>query len=124
MDLARRILFAVEEMPYDGAPDESFAIEGIEPEVTAYHVLLLYEAGLIDAYDFSHMGMGYPLWIPMRLRWEGHEFVDKIRNDTVWATVKGVALTKSGGLAFETIKIALSAYLDHAIKGGWNFGNT
>ena len=44
--------------------------------VKAYHVLLLHEAGLVDAIDASSMS-GID-WIPTRLTMAGHQYLETI----------------------------------------------
>ena len=48
---------------------------------------LLYQAGLIDAENDS--GADDFEWIPISLTWQGHEFLDVARNDTVWKKLTG-----------------------------------
>ncbi len=57
-------------------------IEGYSNEQVQYHLALLNEAGLIIAHDAS-AGDGIH-FIPVRLTWDGHEFLDSARNDTIW----------------------------------------
>ena len=38
------------------------------------------------------------------LTWQGHEFIDAIKNETVWNKVKGEAGKRGVDLSFETIK--------------------
>lgn len=57
-------------------------IKGHSDEQVQYHLALLDEAGLIIAHDASSGG-GLN-FIPIRLTWDGHEFLDNARNDTIW----------------------------------------
>jgi predicted transcriptional regulator len=57
-------------------------IKNYSKEQIQYHLALLHEAKLIVAYDTtSPAGLGF---IVTRLTWEGHEFLDDARNDTIW----------------------------------------
>jgi hypothetical protein len=48
------------------------------------------EAGLIEAQNL--VTMQKYLWLPKRLTWDGHEFLDAIRDPEVWRRTKeGVA---------------------------------
>ena len=57
-------------------------IKGYSDKQVQYHLALLDEAGLIVAHDVSS-GDGLN-FIPVRLTWEGHEFLDNARNNTIW----------------------------------------
>lgn len=107
LELARRILLAVEahQEPVDNI---ELQFDGEDPERVSYHVKLLAQAGLIDAEDTS--SMGHFEWTPASLTWQGHEFLDAIRNESVWRTTKDIAADKGGALPFEVIKaIAVKA---------------
>ncbi|HWM89533.1 MAG TPA: DUF2513 domain-containing protein [Thermoanaerobaculia bacterium] len=103
MDLARRILFAVEEAPLDGETDLNF--DDFSQEEISYHVMLLSEAGLIEAQDQS--GYGGSDWQPERLTWAGHEFLDASRDQGRWEKAKKLVREKVGGLTFDALKAVL-----------------
>jgi hypothetical protein len=100
MQLIRRILFEIEKAPsIDIYQDVEF------PEVSAndvyYHLLLLQEAGLIEAISAGHTIH------PRRLTWDGHEFLDAARDDTRWHKTVSLVQNKAGALIFEVLKQAL-----------------
>ena len=70
------------------------------PTEVSYHVMILNEAGLIDACDLSTMGRGNSDWRPKRLTWNGHEFLDAARNDSIWNKAK----EKASSMNFELLK--------------------
>ena len=84
-DLVRKILLAVEAHE---EPEGLVALEMNKPsaEMISYHVRLLDEAGLLDAIDTG--GMNCFKWQPTRLTYEGHEFLNIIRDDEVWELIK------------------------------------
>jgi Hypothetical protein (DUF2513) len=106
MDLARRILLEVEAFPGPIIhPNNQIVIDGHAAEEIIYHVMLLHEAGLLDAYNLSNRrGMN---WKPKRLTWLGHEFLDASREPSRWEKAKSVVLEKTGGLSFEALKQVL-----------------
>lgn len=55
-------------------------------EVVAYQIEILSQAGYVK--DQTRWADGGPYWIHASLTWHGHEFLDAIRNDTVWAKTK------------------------------------
>ena len=113
MDLARNILLQIEAAPYN---EVHLDLCGRNPDEIAYHVMLLAEAGLIEALDAS--GMGDFQWIPQRLTWEGHEFLDAARSETVWNRAKDLLKEKGGGTAFEVLKALLIQLAKQAVLGG------
>ena len=104
MDLIREILLKIEERPFDGMWF-TLDIDGCSPEAISYHVMLLHEAGLIEAYCDSALG-SIDNWLPIRLTWQGHEFLDAARDSTRWDQAKGI-MTKVGGFALEVLKAVL-----------------
>src|SRR3990172_5582998 len=112
MDLVRDLLMALEKQDsYDGFTDLS--IEGYSEDQISYHVLLIHEAGLIEAMDMSTFGG--PSWKPVRLSWEGHEFLDASRDDSRWSAAKAPLAMAGGGLAFEVLKLLLISSLKQAV---------
>ena len=91
MDLLREILLQVETRE----PKQSLEvkIEGRDRQEIVGHVHLLQEAGFVEA-TFT----GGPTAIVHRLTWDGHEFLDLVRDPTVWAKVTK-RLKKVGGFA-------------------------
>jgi hypothetical protein len=116
IDLVRRILMDIEACPpADGRPGYvQLTIEGHSPEVVMYHVQLLGEAGLIEIQDQSTLA-GTRIY-PKRLTWQGHEFLDAIRKDTLWEKIKGIVLEKTGALTFEGLKAAASLLTKEALS--------
>jgi hypothetical protein len=81
MELIREILLAVEDsVQTQGTIDLQLSERA--PEFVSYQVKCLAEAELIEATDLSSMH-GFE-WKPRSLTWQGHEFLDAARNDTVW----------------------------------------
>lgn len=109
-DLIRLLLRQVEG---EGQIDlSSFTSEQIN-----YHKALLIEAGLVKgkAHYSSRGGPGseeIPDVVHMqRLTWEGHEFIDKAKNDTAWEKAKKYVQDQGLSLSIESLKIALSAVI-------------
>lgn len=115
MDLIREILMQIEERQHniEFAPLE---IEGHSEEEMSHHIMLLDEAGLIQAEDLSAFG-GHE-WRVRRLTWWGHEFLDACRDDKRWDTAKKVMNERTGGLSFEVLKQLLVQLMEDAVFGG------
>jgi DNA-binding transcriptional ArsR family regulator len=100
MQLIRRILFEIEKAPnVDVYQDIEFS--DVSADDVYYHLLLLKEAGLIEA-----ISAGQAIH-PRRLTWDGHEFLDAARDDTRWHKTVSLVQNKAGALIFEVLKQAL-----------------
>lgn len=103
-DLCRALLLALEDDPKLSG-SKNYTVEGFSEEEISYHVKLLHEAGFIEARDASTMNSFK--WYPLRLTWQGHEFLDAARDDTRWEKAKDIVKDKTGALSFEVIKEVL-----------------
>jgi hypothetical protein len=100
MELARLILMRIEEQ--ESYQDNiSCEFEGYTDEQVHYHIMLLSEAGLAVALDAS--SLQDINWIPQRITWQGHEFLDSARDNMIWKKAKEI-MAKTGGFAFEVAK--------------------
>lgn len=116
MDLARKILFEVEECQDPWGPRE-LVIEGFSNQEIFYHIRLLHQAGLIEAEDCSCAGPGGFCWDAGPLTWEGHEFIEAARDNSRWEATKKMIREKGGGLVFETLKVTLIQAFQNAVLG-------
>ena len=101
MDLVRKILFAIEGAPY-AMLGIDLKLDGYSTEDVQFHLELLDEANLLRMAPESYRS-AQELPKPMRLTWEGCEFLDAARNDDIWHKAKQ-ALLPIGGFAFEILK--------------------
>ena len=98
-DLAREILLAVEANDDDPTGWIKLEIEGYSPVQVSYHVQLLDEAGYLEAHDLTTNDR-YE-WQPRRLTFQGHEFLDTVRDSETWRRTKTTAKDLSiGGIKF------------------------
>jgi hypothetical protein len=113
MDLIRQIMFELEKQAprLDYHPPE-IQIEGHSKGEVVLHVKLLDEAGYIKAQNDSTLAeLSY---IPIRLTWQGYEFLDAARDDTRWNKAKDV-MDKAGGFVFEVAKALLIELLKQQV---------
>jgi hypothetical protein len=108
MDLIRQILLRLEAQE-DPNSDFDYEFSGHSEEQVQYHLRLLYNGGFIQAHEIQSLTATD--YTPEGLTWARHEFVDDIRNDTVWNKVKeatkqvaGVGGTVSLGIMQELAK--------------------
>ena len=107
-DLIRRILLKIEEKPTLESVVLPRQIQEFNEEIIAYHIWLLKEAGLIEARCLGNRLQRHCL--AKNLTWQGHEFLDGIRKDTVWSQVASTIQTKGLDLSFDTIKVAVGVF--------------
>lgn len=110
-ELIRKILLKLEQQAEacGQVSDEDF--HGFSSEQAAYHINLLQEAGLINARCTRFLNGGM-VCVAQSLTWEGHEFLDKIRNDGVWNQVKTNIKGKGLDLTFDAIRIVAGKVIE------------
>jgi hypothetical protein len=96
LELVRKILLAMEAHHHGFAP-ESFTVAGYDQDVIDHHVWLMEQGGLVTAVDSTVQQAPSPTALPQSITWDGHEFLDAVRNDKVWLRLK--ADLKDRGLA-------------------------
>lgn len=109
-DVIRKIMVKLEELPTESGQLDSDSICGVDNETAFYHMRMMIEAGLAVGGCPEMLGArhGYLL----RLTWDGHEFLDKIRRDTVWNKVKEIAKTKSIDLSSDVVKAVAKSVIE------------
>ena len=113
-DLIRKILIKLEEKADNTSWLQDNEIKDYDSQTVAYHYKLLTNAGLIESIDMSSMNeMSYAA---ISLTWQGHEFLDKIRNDSVWNKVKATVQAKSLDLSFDVIKTVATTLIGSMLK--------
>jgi len=116
-DVVRKILLKAEALPTEDSQVNSDEIDGVAPEVAAYHMRLLREAGLIEGGGRAAGAVGAPPWLfATRLTWEGHEFLDSIRRDTVWNRIKTKARDQGVELTIDAIKMIARAVIEGMLR--------
>src|SRR6056297_716450 len=113
IDLIKEILLQMEESGNPLQPVK-IDIENRSQNEVSYHIKLLHQAGLIEAENVS--GTDSFKWIPISLTWHGHEFLDAIRNDTVWTKLKAKISEHGGNIPFQLLKELATQYArDHLL---------
>jgi hypothetical protein len=70
-------------------------IEGYNELVIKYHLVLLYDAGFLRCETEKSTTSDRVIQVlPFDLTWDGHEFLDKIKNETIWNKVKDTIVQK------------------------------
>lgn len=114
MDLIRKLLLQLETVEFRLG---SFAIvapeiEGYNVNQIDYHLNLMFGAGFLNGSDSNQLATG----IAFRgLTWEGHEFLESIRDDEVWKKTKG-GLQSAGGFTIDLLKDLAKGFLRKQIE--------
>jgi repressor of nif and glnA expression len=69
----------------------------------AYHVMIMEEGGLIAKNNQEIDGKWSPYIAEYRLTWKGHEFLETVRNNSIWDKAKQLVFEKSGGAAIDLL---------------------
>lgn len=115
MDLVREILLEIEKQ-YISTAIYNLKIEGYNMETVAYHCKILHEAGLIFDYGAKYTGDGIYYFAVGALTWEGHDYLDKIRDNSIWKKTKDVITEQGLPLVIDTIKTVSTALLQQLLK--------
>jgi len=106
MDLIRLLLLSFE------AGTESEELKRYDANAQVYHMVLLKDAGMIDAV-IRNDERGIPNGaIFLRMTWAGHEFLDSVRDSDIWAKIKKHVLKPT---ASWTVSI-VADYAKHEIR--------
>ena len=97
-ELIRQILITVENAAADDRISDNDL--GCSEETFHYNAILLSQAGLVQAMILPNLNTT----LIEGLTWEGHEFLDAIRDEATWQLIKQTAAEKSIALSFAAIK--------------------
>ncbi len=103
MDLVRKILKLVEAQETALNIGWDLAVDGYSDEQIGYHIHLMGQAGLVVAIDSTTMSNTSPSAIAASLTWQGHDFLESIKDDDLWAKAKKHVLMPAGGAAFSVL---------------------
>lgn len=81
-----------------------------------YSVYLLHQAGYIEA-NIVNSGTYTMLKCEIKnITWEGHQFLNTIRPQPLWETIKAKALEIGGGLSMTAMGTAASTTIEEIVK--------
>ena len=106
VDLVRLLLIT-----YESGEEPAELKEFSEQEIM-YHLVLMKDAGLIDAEFVYASGTIPETAINMRLTWSGHDFLDSARDNNLWNKAKQHVLKPGASWTFNL----LSEWLKNEIK--------
>lgn len=115
MELVRKILLDIEGR-FVHAPLRSsdIAMDGYSIEEIGYHLRILADGGLIYVIDMTSSESTAFTCCVKGIAWQGHDFLDSVRNDGVWSHTKE-ALKPFGSASFEVVKSIAVAYISSKV---------
>lgn len=113
MDLIRLILLEIEK-EYRSTPLYGLKVEGYDMETIAYQCELLYQHGLISDYGSQYGDDTITDFAVGHLTWEGHDYLDKIRDNSRWGKIKKVLKEKALPPTIEVIKMLADGLISAA----------
>ena len=116
MDLVRDILLEIEKQ-YVSTAIYNLKIVGYDTETIAYHCKILYEAGLISDYKAQYADNTIYSFGVGSLTWDGNDYLDKIRDNSIWKKTKDVIVKKGLPLVLDTVKTISTAFITAATEG-------
>lgn len=85
LDLVRKIVVEMQDMP----PGYILtSMDNVDDRLFAEHIILMKEAGFLDAFVQHYQSGEAPKVQVTRLTWDGQNFADLIASDTIWNKVK------------------------------------
>jgi DNA-binding transcriptional ArsR family regulator len=116
-DTIREILARLEELPDTSSSlDLSDFSEERAAEIS-YHLELLLDAGLVEGEMEPTLSSGPTDFTANRLTWNGHEFLDSVRSDTVWNKTKKTFATKGIDMTFDLVRSIATEISVAVIRG-------
>jgi DNA-binding transcriptional ArsR family regulator len=103
MDLVRSILQRAESCNDPFGLHEEIDIEGYSQNEISYHIKLLNDAGLLDAMDISAQGEDGFRWWPGSLTWDGQEFLNAAKDDSIWKKAKEKFMVPTMTVTFDLL---------------------
>lgn len=106
MDIVRKIALATTDLPDNKALS---GLEGVDQRTFGMHVIWMQEAGLLVAVVQEFISGEPPQARVRRLTWEGCDFADAVRSDTLWNSAKENVIKPGISFTFDVLKDWLKA---------------
>jgi hypothetical protein len=114
LDLVRQILLQIEALP--AGPAAQYRMSEIEDPVLLAHLELLIDAALVNGKIARSHGARGDVISVQGLTWQGHEWIEMMRSQSVWNETKSTVLEQGGALTFD-LTSAVAAKLLRARLG-------
>jgi len=107
-DLIRLLLLEIE-------GEEQVNLSEYTQEQVRYHTALLIEAGLLNGEGGKKVYRGYLPYTNLSLTWKSHEFLDQIKNKSVWNEARK-CLADQGLESFQAYHTVLPIIINEVIN--------
>lgn len=108
LDLIKLILLEYEKLPPPPHGINEIKIPNYSAEEVIYHQELLMDDDYIIGKGQSYFS-GHQKFFPERLTNKGHDFLEKMKNETAWNKTKATIVEKGGGLALDIVSALITA---------------
>lgn len=109
LDLVRQLLLQIEALP--AGPPAQYRMSEIEDPVLLAHFELVLASGLVNGkISRSQSSRGDVISIS-GLTWEGHEWIETVRSQSVWNETKATLIDGRGALTYELTKAVAARIL-------------
>ena len=116
MDLVRLILLKIEE-EYVSTAIYNLKVDTYDMATVAYHCKIMHEAGLISDYKAQSADGEIYSFCVSSLSWEGNDYLDKVRDNSIWKKTKDAITHKGLPLIIDTIKTVSTAFITATAEG-------
>lgn len=103
VELIRKILQRIEDTA-DGQREVNMKFAGYTTNQVMYNAHLALRHGLIEGTSYRSGASVFPTIRPTGLTWEGHEFLDSVKNQYVWERTKQMVKKNGGSVSFATLR--------------------
>lgn len=115
-DMIRKILTQLEEHSSSEGCVRLSDFSENEAASIAYNMELLIEAKIVNGQMSEEITLEPQDFFAERLTWEGHEFLDSIRNDSIWEKTKREFSKNGLSMTFDLIKAVASGLASSLVK--------
>jgi hypothetical protein len=116
MELIRQIMINVEDDKYQYG--QRISLDGVTMETCAYHVALIFDAGLAEGRILETNMCPYAGALIYRLTSAGHDFCDGIRQDTIWNKAKEHVLKPGASYGLSILVEYVKLQVHQRVFGG------
>jgi hypothetical protein len=110
LDLIKLVLLEYEKLPPPPHGIMEIKIPNYSSEEVIYHQKLLLDDNYIIGRSSVYLG-GTQNFFPERLTNKGHDFLEKMKNETAWNKTKDTIVEKGGGFALDIINSVITAII-------------
>lgn len=111
-DLIRAMALAIEDLP----PGQNLSkMDGVDAHTFAAHAELMVEARLVDGRILKSYGSEPAAAVIFRLTWDGCDFLDAARSDTLWRKAKDSVISPAASWTFDILKEWLKTEIENGL---------